>query len=670
MNCSVEIWRKMRSACRALGLAVSLAGMDALLLLSPPAGAATADFAEGRHAGDWLRHPVYGDPSFDAFQRRPGNPIHRGAPPFEWPVNGFLFPDPISGHWYVFVGDYGKGYLTPPSRCLLYRSADHGLSWTNLGVVLHGDPLMFDRGGHTPDVSVVYADGRYHMVYDWGQPDFNAEGGLAYAWAARPEGPWHRAPQPITRNSTLSKLFGRYQRTYAATLLRRQHDWLILAMMDRAPHSWALFAMTAPKPEGPYSDRRLVRQVEGDYFHPPLLEFYPAFEHNGFVYAPATSVALNRDFNAVFRAPIERAAEPSAWALFQCGSAWHSEDREAEHFGIWGQTFSGFVDARGTLQAMFPSRDAEGRGTISLAQRPWNEPLRGHGFVLSGHQGPALTLLRRAYDDFALDAALRLRGTLRVLLDYAAPLGPNTPASDATLHPLMNTRHWGLELTSGQWRLLRQDASGQSEILCSGPLEEGQQRTVQLRRRVGQLAIRVDGRELWAGRLPASENSGSTGVLGLRVEADSHVVVERFNVQGTPKPARMSFLWTEALLGAGESPADWAESREAGFRYASGVVSKEASARVKWNVVGHSFRLWSPRGPGYGSAEVRVDGRTAAMLDFHADQEVESQPVWSVKGLPDSAHAVVVVAKSGNIPVDSLETTNGPGQAKIGSEAR
>ena len=639
--------------------------MKALLLATLLASAACPlagfaqpdDFAEGRHANDWLRHPVYGDPSFDAFERLPGNPIHRGAPPFDWPVNGFFFTDPPSGRWYVFVGDYGRGYLTPPSRCLLYCSADHGRTWTNLGVVLHGDPQMFDHGGHTPDVSVVAADGRYHMVYDWGEPDFNAEGGLAYAWAERPEGPWRRAPQPITRNSTLSKLSGRYQRTYAATLLRRKHDWLILAMMDHPPHSWALFAMTAPKPEGPYSERRLVRQVEGDYFHPPLLEFFPAFEHDGFVYAPATSVALNRDFNALFRAPAEQVEDPSAWTLVQCGSVWHSEDREAEHFGIWGQTFSGAVDAQGTLRAMFPSRDAEGRGTINLAQRPWQEPFRQRGFVLSAHQGPALTLLRRAYDNFALDADLQLRGTLRLLLDYAAPLGPNTPSSDATLHPLMNTRHLALALAPGQWHLLRNDASGQSETLASGNLQEQQRHTLRVQRQAGRLAIRLDGRDLWAGQSPSGGNP--TGLLGLRLDPNSHLVVQRFQIEGAPKPARMSFLWTEALLGAGESPADWTETTPAAFRYGSGAVSKGASARAKWNIIGHGLQLWSPRGPGYGTAEVRVDGQIAATLDLHADAETSSQPVWSVTGLPDTFHAVVVAAGSGRIPVDCLEATTG-----------
>lgn len=63
-----------------------------------------ADFARSLSVDAWLRHPVYGDPSFDAFERLPENPIHRGAPPFEWPVNGFLFHDPVGGHDYVSIG--------------------------------------------------------------------------------------------------------------------------------------------------------------------------------------------------------------------------------------------------------------------------------------------------------------------------------------------------------------------------------------------------------------------------------------------------------------------------------------------------------------------------------------------------------------------------------------
>ena len=442
----------------------------ALVALLPAGGLAAAevDYADSRHAALWLQHPVLGGPSFDAFVHSPQNPLHRGAAPFEWPVNSFYFADPVSGHWYIYVGEYPNGYVARPSRCLLLRSTDCGQTWTNLGVVLEGSKDSFDRGGSTPDVSVVYADGRYHMVYDWVEPDWSLLGGLGYAWAEKPEGPFHRVPQPITLNRTLTPLLGRYRRTYAATLVRRKHDWMILAMMDHAPNSWALFGMTAPRPEGPYGERVLLRNVERDGFHPPLLEYYPAFVHDGFVYAPATSVALNRNYNALFRAPLARAMQPGAWELFQNGTLWHADDVEHEAFGLWGQTFSGWVDGKGVFQVSFHSRDSKGMGTVNIAARPWNQPLRKTGFVISGHQGPALTLLQRAFAGFHLDARLRLRGTVRLLLDYEGVLGPNLPQSDATLHPLSLSRCHAVELSEGYWKLIRFGASGEQTVLASG----------------------------------------------------------------------------------------------------------------------------------------------------------------------------------------------------------
>jgi hypothetical protein len=444
------------------------------LLAALPAGglaAAGVDYADSRHAGLWLQHPVYGGPSFDAFVHAPQNPLHRGAAPFEWPVNSFFFADPVSGNWYIYVGDYPEGYAGRPCRCVLLRSTDHGQSWANLGVVLEGSKELFDHGGSTPDVSIVYADGRYHMVYDWGELDWSLLGGLGYAWAEKPEGPFHRAPQPITLNRELTPLLGRYRRTYAATLVRRKHDWMIVAMMDHAPNSWALFGMTAPKPEGPYGERILLRNVEGDGFHPPLLEYYPAFVHRGYVYAPATSVALNRNYNALFRAPLERAAEPGAWELVQNGSLWHAEDVENEAYGLWGQTFSGWVDENGVLRVSFHSRDPKGMGTVNVAARPWNQPLRKSGFVMSGHQGPSLTLLQRAFAGFRLEARLRLRGTAQLLVDYDGVLGPNLPQSDATLHPLALSRCDAVELSEGHWKVIRfgQEA-GQASRLSEGRL--------------------------------------------------------------------------------------------------------------------------------------------------------------------------------------------------------
>jgi hypothetical protein len=637
----------------------------AVLAALPASGLAAAgvDYADSRYAGLWLQHPVYGGPSFDAFVHSPRNPLHRGAAPFEWPVNSFFFADPVSGNWYIYVGDYSEGYIARSSRCVLLRSADRGQSWTNLGVVLQGSKEMFDQGGHTPDVSVVYADGRYHMVYDWAELDLSQHGdwsqmgGLAYAWAEKPEGPFHRAPQPITLNRELRPLLGRYRRTYAATLVRRKRDWMIVAMMDHAPNSWALFGMTAPKPEGPYGERILLRNVEGDGFHPPLLEYYPAFEHRGFVYAPATSGALNRNYNALFRAPLERATDPRSWELVQDGSVWHADDVENEAYGLWGQTFSGWVDANGVMQAAFQSRDPRGMGTVNVAVRPWNQPLRESGFVMSGHQGPSLTLLQRAFAGFRLDTRLRLRGTVRLLIDYDGVLGPNEPQSDATLHPLALSRGDAVELSEGQWKVIRFGQSGEKTVVASGTRPVGETVTVGLDRKPdGETILFVDDRALWKGEIPL-RRATRLSVLGIAVELHSHLVVEQFSIRGKPQPAVINFLFSEAILGAGGSRDDWQELSGPEFHYGRAALSKVPGARVKWNVVGRQFTLWSPRGPQFGKAQVKVDGRALANLDLHADRLTPSQPVWQSPRLKDRPHAVALTATDRLLVVDSMEVT-------------
>jgi hypothetical protein len=627
-----------------------------LTLAASFAGAAIAasgiDYAGSRQVDSWLRHPVYGDPSFDSFERAPGNPVHTGSPPFEWPVNGFFFPDPASGNWYLYVGDYAKGYGgPPPSRCLLYRSKDCGQTWENLGTVLQGEAELFDKNGHTPDVSVVFADGRYHMIYDWGELDFNREGGVAYAWAEKPEGPFHRAPQPITRNTTLPPLLGKYSRTYAATLVRREHDWMILAMMDSAPCSWALFAMTADKPEGPYSERKLLLNVESDYFHPPLMEFFPAFVHEGWVYAPATSVANNRNFQTIFRAPLEQAAAASAWRIYRYGSVWHAENVPHEADGIWGQTFSGWVDPNGVLRVMFPSRTAKGIGTINVASRPWAQPFRARGFRFSGHHEPSLTCLRKSFSEFTLNAALRVSGTARIFWNYQAPLGPNRPTSDAGLHPLSVTRHQAVEFSPSGWRIIEVDALGEMTVLASG-VEQSEKITVK-RRANGATTLALDGKQVWKGTMNARR-----GAIGLLAETNSYIAVEHFKISGKAAPGALSYLHTEAWLGAGENAANWVEEKNPRYRFGVGAVRRDGEGRAKWNFPGRGFTWWSPKGPDYGTVEVRLDGAVAATVDLHAEQVQSSQPVFSKTGLADTFHAVGLQPKSGRLVVDSLEVSD------------
>lgn len=603
------------------------------------------DFALAVNREAWLRHPVFGDPSFDSFERLDCNPIHRGCPPLQWPVNCFLFVDPKDDGWYAYVGNYALNYSPePPGTCTVYRSRDKGKTWVFLGNVFNGDAFKFDGyetvvAGMT-DVSVVYDNGRYHMLYDWCNADCtwanvrSEKSGVGYAVSDRPEGPFIRHPVPVVRNDRLpdDPVTRKYNRYYATTLVKRKNDWMLLAIMDAGPwFSWGLVGMTADKPEGPYSHATPLFHVEGDHYQAPLMEYFPSFTHDGWVYAPATSVALNRNFQTVHRAPVEEAMKPGSWELFQHGSVWHGLALEHEAWGMWGQAYSGHVQPDGTLYALFPSKDNNNCGTINLAKRPWDSPFRNRGFTLSGHQGPSMTLLRGRYRDFRLHADFSFTGEVSFFYGYEAPLGPDRPKSVSTLHPLSGPGGRAFHLT-GDYSGVKEH---QLEISCDG--------------------IVLDGKRL-SGRL----DMGS-GAIGLRVEKNSHVEVFRFEVEGEPLPGGLSLLPTEGLLGAGQNLADWEEVHSPLFRFNEGFVSKGTHGRAKWNYHGRGFELWSPRGPSFGTADVVFDGKIAATLDFGAASETTSAPLFRFDSAADGFHAVVLRAKAGKMPVDSINVIFGEG---------
>lgn len=645
-----------------------------LAALAPPLP--EVDYAAGAHRTDWLHHPVYGDPSFDTFERRTGNPVCKGSPPYEWPVNGFLLEDPRSGDWFVYVGLYAKDYAMTEDlgmRCVVYRSRDKGASWEALGCPFPEEPFRFDPDtspvGHAPDVSVVYAEGRYHMIYDWATADTRwqtaadppapSDSGVGYAWAERPEGPFTRTTPPVysTRRSPL--LMGKYRRGYAASIVKREKDWMVLFMMDSGPNfSWGLFGTTSERPEGPYSAPVPLRTVEGDYFHPPLLEFFPAFQHDGYVYAPSTSVALNRNFQAVFRAPTEKAHLSDSWELFQCGSVWHADPVPNEYHGIWGQTFSGFVDKTGTFNVMFPSRDPQGMGTINIARRPWGKPYRDQGFVLSGHEGPSLTLLQQNYTDFELQTALRAEGEVALLWGYSAPLGPDRPAAGASMHPLSLTRQYALALTASTWRVTWTGDAQTPKAIASGPLAAPAEDVSLGLLPDGATVLRINDTPAWQGHLDLLP-----GAIGLLVSPNSHLQVRRFAVSGNAAPGVSSYLYTDAVLGAGSASETWNKTEDAQFRHGVGAVSMKPGARAKWNVQGGSFELWAPTGPAYGTGTVLIDGAKQPPLNFHSDTAQPSRVLWSSGTVSEGPHALVIVADEKPIPLDTLSATTRPSHA-------
>jgi hypothetical protein len=644
----------------------------------PQAQRGAIDFALSGQADAWLRHVALGDPSFDSFERRQGNPIVRGKPPFNWPVNGVLFEDSKSGNWYAYVGHYPTGYDVGPDvpkmHCRVHRSKDRGATWDDLGPIFDDPNFRFEGDSQpsnvAPDITIVFDRDRYHIAYDWANdnwrwpdalnPRREPDSGCAYAWSERPEGPFHRATQPILRSSDLPKRFAmakKYIRNYGTSIVRRENDWLALTLGDSQDHfSWGVLAMTAADPQGPWSDPVLVMSVEGNCYYPPIFEPFPTMIHDGYVYSHGASVAMNRNFQVIYRAKIEDAHKPEAWQLFQNGSAWHSEFAVNEGVGIWGQSYSGFVDRDGQFQVMFPSREREANvGTISLASRPWDKPLRDRSFIISGHEGRSLTLLRYAWKNFDLKADFTLRGgAARIVWAYQAPLSPDKHSADATIHPLSLTHHRGLEISDAAWRILEVDAAGKVSAIAEGPLENRVDRTLELSAQEnGKVNLSIDGQARWQGELPLQ-----VGPIGLLVDTMTNLRVSRFEIDGPFEPAVLPWLYIEALTGEGVSMKDWDVIESPNFRFGVGAVRKTPGDRAKWNFRGKGFQLWSPKGPNFGRCELLLDGRKLADLDLHADAEQASQVVYRLDDAGDGYHAVVLRSTDGRLVVDSLDVFN------------
>ncbi|HSV92849.1 MAG TPA: NlpC/P60 family protein, partial [Desulfobacterales bacterium] len=72
------------------------------------------------------------------------------------------------------------------------------------------------------------------------------------------------------------------------------------------------------------------------------------------------------------------------------------------------------------------------------------------------------------------------------------------------------------------------------------------------------------------------------------------------------------------------------------------IYSRRADAYVVVPFWGSSFRLVGMRGPAFGMAEVHLDGRLVGTVDLFAPEVQRAQTIWSVSGLSDGYHAVVI----------------------------
>ena len=630
------------------------------------------DFALQSQSKAWMRHPVLGDPSFDNFKRYEKNPVQRGSPPFNWPVNGYYFEDPVSGNQYIFAGQYRTGYAMSTDKknldiskgCVVYSSEDKGKTWKYKGSAFKEEAVILDgQAGPVsiaPDVSVVYSEGKYYMGLDYVTTGFTWDiknimnGGLAVAVSDKPEGPYAIFSKPAITNGYFysNPWLGKYNRCYAGTLIKSNDQWLFLFDLDSGTYfSWGLAAMSAPAPEGPWSEPVLVVSCESDEYHPSLMEYFPVFQYKDTLYAPATSVAKNRNFQCIFRVAGNETMNPKKWELWQEGSIWHSINAENEYEGIWGQTFSGFVNKDDVFKVMYPSRDQENRGTINLASVDWNKLHRDSGFVLSGHGAPSFTAIPGFYNQPDIESTFSYYGEIAFVWNYQAPVGPDRPKADAELHPLMFTSNTRFQLVEDQWFLLNASPDGRTDTISKGKLDIEELYTLKIQHRCRKTIISMDNKVLWQGGLE-NINYGNCGLFAMK---RSGIDVRSFIVSGRNYPGFINWLYTEGLSNSGSNLKDW-ETVEKNplFTYGIGAISKIDTALAKWSFTGSGFDLYCPRMPALGKAEIIVNGAIVGKIDIHSETPEKSAVVYSMRGLTQKKNAIIVKGKSGKISLDCL----------------
>ena len=496
------------------------------------------DYALLENKNEWSHHYAFGSPSWDNFERLPGNPIYQGRKGMEWPVNGFLFEDTVSQDWFLYIGEYTKNYSLSPCNkdinCVVYKSSDKGKTWSEMGNLFPDGMVCYDSiEPKIPDVMVTYADNKYHLIFDWQSKYSTWEdmsiGGIGYAVGDNPEGPFVVSEKPLKINTQYKNnpLLGRYWRMYAPMIFKRENDWAIAYMLDALP-AWTLAVSTAQKPEGPYSDPVIVLKVERKTNYQPLQEFYPAFTHEGYVYFPSTSVAYNRNYQSIHRVKIEDMTNPGEYELFRVGSVWHSIDAENEYAGIWGQTFTGFIDDKDTFNVMYPSKNSEDFGTINLAKTSWRKPEREKGFWLTAHQEKSFTYLKKIIDIDDIRMDFSLEGEMRIVWDFNTPIDVQDAWGKFSFDD-ENAEYKEILLNEKYWEVNYYNKDKDIQHVASGTVNscKDSKNTLNVRKINGQYKLLINEEKCWEGKMP-----GRPGLTGILLSKNSYLNVSRFEVKG------------------------------------------------------------------------------------------------------------------------------------------
>jgi hypothetical protein len=623
------------------------------------------DYALLSNKNSWSHDYAFGSPSWDTFERFPNNPIYRGRKGMEWPVNGFLFSDPMSVNWYLYIGEYKENYKVDKDttsqdfNCVIYKSADRGKTWNKIGDLFPANLLCYDSIKiQAPDIMVTYSSGKYHMVFDWVSDHFNWNNaklsGIGYAVADRPEGPFVVSKDPVKINTQFKQkpLLNRYWRMYAPMIVRRKNDWLLAYMMDTspAPSGWVLAVSTASQPEGPYSNAEIMLNVEKKTNYPPLMEYYPAFTQDGYIYFPATSVSINRNYQSIYRVKTEEATYADKYELFRAGSLWHSLNVENEYAGIWGQTFTGFIDHNDSIYVMFPSKDSNNYGTINLARASWKQLQRPRGFNLTASEGNSFSYIKNPTDVESIDIEFKLDGTMHLIWDFHSPLDILNGWGKFSLEQ-SDAAYKEIEIKKTGWKIKVFERGRPTCIIDSGKIEKLgiNKNNLSLKKNNGKYILSINNEKCWEGAL-----QNNPGIVGLSLDPHSYLYVDRFGMYGRPTKGFVTYGFYRALVDAGNKNSDWDFKKDTNFLYGKGVISKKDSSFVKWNFDGKGFELFSPKGPLFGTINISLDGKLLKNISLKNPGEMKSSSIFKLSGLSMGRHAVYIKSLDGLLPVDCI----------------
>jgi hypothetical protein len=622
------------------------------------------DYALLSHHDDWSHHYAYGSPSWNTFERFPNNPVYTGRDGMEWPVNGSLFSDPVTKNWYLFIGEYRRYYsdvrdsTSPNWNCVIYKSKDKGKNWEKIGDLFPMNMACYDSLQiQVADVMVVYDQGKYHMTFDWVGSKASwqdiGETGIGYAVADHPEGPYLVSREPLKINTQYvnKPLLGRYGRVFAPMIIKRKNDWALLYVMDTSPpRSWALAASTASQPNGPYSDSKIILNVEEKTNYPPLLEYFPAFTYDGYAYFPATSVSINRNYQSVYRVKIEDITDSDKYEIFSAGSFWHSVNVGNEYAGIWGQTFSGFIDDKDSIYVMYPSKDPQNYGTINLAKASWNHLYRNRGFNLTANEGNSFSYIKKVIDVEVIDITFKLEGTMHLIWDFHSPIDILNGWGKFDLYQ-NDAAYKEIVINKTDWKINVLDSGKNIQFVDSGKIKNwnNEKNRLQLKKENGKYILVLNDSQCWEGILKSNP-----GVAGLSLNPYGYLFADRFVVDGRKIKGSVTYGFYEALVNAGNQDSDWVFKKDSQFLYGRGAVSKKDSSFAKWNFYGKGFELFSPKGPLYGTINIYLDGKLLKKTSIKNSQEIKSSVIFKSGNLPLGDHAVYIESLDGLLPVDCI----------------